>query len=153
MEKVVRNGVVLFDPEDMEIVSAYSWGLDHSGYAKATVGGRTVHLHRLLMGLQFGDKRQVDHINSNRADNRRSNLRICTARENRRNTRKRKDNTSGFKGVIRVGRDGSFRAVLAVGGFKSAEEAARVYDTLAEAAYGEYALLNFPQSGGPEGSK
>ena len=97
------------------------------------------------MGLVPGDKRQVDHINGNRLDNRRSNLRVCTARENRRNACKRSDNTSGYKGVIRVGRDGSYRAVLAVGGFTSPEEAARVYDILAEAAYGEYARLNFPK--------
>lgn len=148
MEKTVRHGVVLYDPEDEAIVASHAWGLGHAGYATAFIDGKRVDLHRLLMGLQPGDKRQVDHINGNRSDNRRCNLRVCTAQENRRNARKRKDNTSGYKGVIRVhrpdGRD-EWRAVLAVGGFNSPEEAARVYDTMAEVIYGEFVFLNFPE--------
>jgi hypothetical protein len=146
MEIRVKNGVFLVDDEDVTLhVQGRGWTVNSGGYVHATIQGIQRPLHRLLMGLEPGDPRQVDHINGNRLDNRRCNLRVCTARENRRNARKRKDNTSGFKGVIRVGRDGTYRAVLAIGGFSSAEEAAKVYDTLAEVAYGEYAHLNFPK--------
>ena len=40
------------------------------------------YLHRYIMGLQKGDSRTVDHINFDRLDNRRSNLRVCTHAEN-----------------------------------------------------------------------
>ena len=42
---------------------------------------------------------QVDHINRNPLDNRRSNLRICTQQDNAKNKSKYKNNNSGFKGV------------------------------------------------------
>jgi hypothetical protein len=148
MELILKHGVLLADDEDAEFIRSHKWSASHLGYARTTIRGRTEMLHRLLMGLLPGDKRQVDHANGNRLDNRKSNLRVCSVRENRRNVRKRKDNTSGYKGVIRVhrpdGRD-EWRAVLAVGGFTSAEEAAKVYDTMADMIYGEYAFLNFPK--------
>jgi hypothetical protein len=152
MELVLKHGVLLIDEADAAILGNRTITTDSGGYARVVEDGRLETVHRLLMGLKPGDKRQVDHINSNRLDNRRCNLRVCTCRENRRNARKRKDNTSGYKGVIRLARDGTYRAVLAVGGFATAEEAARVYDTMAEVVYGEYALLNFPPSGEPTGS-
>jgi hypothetical protein len=156
MELTLKHGMMLIDNEDAAILGNRTITTDSGGYARVMDNGRLETAHRLVMGLALGDRRQVDHINGNRLDNRRCNLRVCTARENRRNAKKRKDNTSGYKGVIRVrrpdGRD-EWRAVLAVGGFVSAEEAAHVYDTMAGVIYGEYALLNFPPSGESSDSK
>ena len=57
-------------------------------------------MHRQILGLEYGDKRQVDHINHDTLDNRRANLRIATAAQNARNKRLRVDSTTGLKGVF-----------------------------------------------------
>jgi hypothetical protein len=156
MEQQLKHGVLIFDEADASFIAEHRWSASHQGYARTTINGVTYPLHRLLMDLDPGDPRQVDHANGNRLDNRRCNLRICTVQENRRNVPRRKDNTSGYKGVIRVHRKNGmdeWRAVLAVGGFASPEEAAKVYDTMAETIYGEFAYLNFPPSGESSDSK
>ena len=86
----------------------------------------------------------TDHINGDRLDNRKSNLRICTHKENQRNMKMHKDNTSVYKGVSRS-REG--RWVVKIGNkyiatFKDIVEAAKRYNVEAKARYGEYAKLN-----------
>jgi hypothetical protein len=61
---------------------------------------RSIAMHREILALRAGDKRQGDHINHNTLDNRRCNLRIATHIESSRNRRTRADNTSGYKGVF-----------------------------------------------------
>lgn len=58
-----------------------------------------IRLHREIMGLPRGDKREVDHENCNGLDNRRSNMRIVSHMENRWNIGKFRNNVSGFKCV------------------------------------------------------
>lgn len=73
----------LIDAEDYELVVGHRWWLSTAGYAFAKgADGRSVLMHRLLMGCARGDQREVDHHNRNRLDNRRSNLRFCTHAEN-----------------------------------------------------------------------
>ena len=59
----------------------------------------SLQLGRVILGLERGDPRRVDHINGDPLDNRQINLRICTHTENMQNQRLPKNNTSGFKGV------------------------------------------------------
>jgi hypothetical protein len=76
----------LVDPEDHERLSSFRWTISNYGYAcrtlsiKETAGvlypRRTLLMHRAILGLDFGDPLQGDHLNRNRLDNRRANLRI-----------------------------------------------------------------------------
>lgn len=85
------------DDEDFELVSKYSWNLSSNGYARTTVcynGFRkTLFLHRLV--LNTNEQGYVDHINRNKLDNRRHNLRIVDASENRRNSKINSNSTTG----------------------------------------------------------
>jgi hypothetical protein len=61
----------------------------------------TVMMHREILGLAYGDPRNGDHREpSETLDNRRSNLRIANNGQNQLNSRIRKDNKTGVKGVI-----------------------------------------------------
>jgi hypothetical protein len=89
---------------------------------------------------------QVDHIDHNGLNNQKSNLRICTLAENRRNRRAR--GKSKYLGVYYD--NGYIRAVISVNGiqkrlgyFKIEETAAMAYDKAATIYHKEFANLNF----------
>jgi len=74
----------IIDDEDFEYISQWKWYYLNLGYAVRKSGGRAnqklVYMHRAIMCPP--DELDIDHINRNRLDNRRSNLRICTRKEN-----------------------------------------------------------------------
>ncbi len=85
-----RRGVTLVDVADAEVVGAYTWSMSDRGYARRKVhvgcGKRlNVLLHRELLGLVPGDGVHVDHVNGDKLDNRRANLRVATHAENQQN--------------------------------------------------------------------
>lgn len=80
------NGFTLIDKKDLEKVTKYKWRLAGS-YVKGGEDNNT-WLHRFIMDCVDGDM-DVDHINHNTYDNRRSNLRIVTRKENCSNRRDR----------------------------------------------------------------
>lgn len=80
------RGVALIDDEDADFVLARRW-YRSNGYAACSPEHHvTMPMHRMLFGLLKGDPLEVDHINGDRLDNRRENLRVCTRAENRQNT-------------------------------------------------------------------
>lgn len=146
------KGFALVDDEDYERLNGYRWYLGNSGYAGRTTkgrGGRKITMHREVLGLAPGDKKQADHINGNRLDNRRRNLRECSHEENRYNVQKTKGLSSGYKGVSRDGQQWQVkithnRTGYHLGLFDSETEAAIAYDHEARKLFGEFAKLNFP---------
>lgn len=93
-----KNQVILIDKDDFEKCKKLSWCVDNRGYAN---GGNkelgTVRLHRYI--LNPPKDKQVDHINHNKLDNRKCNLRIVTNQENQFNRIPSKNNKSGYVGV------------------------------------------------------
>lgn len=92
----------IVDSSDGDLIKKYNWFLDKaSGYVKRSYWdgkmNRQVRLHREVMGANNGQF--VDHINGNRLDNRRCNLRFCTIMQNTANAKQYSNNTTGHKGV------------------------------------------------------
>lgn len=95
----------LVDADDVWAVQYYRWRLDKTtGYITTTVGKhgcgprRSLTLHQFLLGAAPAS-RAWDHINRDKMDNRRRNLRVATVTENNRNQGPRSDNRSGVRGV------------------------------------------------------
>jgi len=156
---LTQGQVTIIDDDKYELVSQYRWYAkwynDIQSYYAATNtykpdGKRAMlYLHRLLLGLEFGNKLQGDHSSGNTLDNRMENLRIATNAENSRNKGKRSDNTSGYKGVTWEKRANAWRARIKASGvykslgyFKNKHDAARAYNKAALKYFGEFAVLN-----------
>lgn len=92
----------LFDLEDLPLIENRSWYVDKDGYLVSCYyyagTRRFVRFHRIVMEAQAQEF--VDHINKNRADNRKKNLRRCNRSENDRNRGLYSTNTSGVAGVF-----------------------------------------------------
>ena len=83
---------------DFELVSKYKWHIDSQGYVRTELNrGKFMSMHRLINNTPQGW--DTDHINRNKLDNRRENLRTVTRSLNTRNAPLRKDNISGHKGI------------------------------------------------------
>lgn len=151
----LSGGFVAFvDAEDYPAVSQYVWSASsRSGYRYAVRGekidgkNRMILMHRELM--KPNDKEQVDHNDHNGLNNRRENLRICSNKQNSRNTRSR-PGTSRFKGVCRTSNSGRWSAQITVDGkkkhlgvFSEEIEAADAYDLAAIENFGSFAYTNF----------
>lgn len=145
-EIVLSQGkVALVDAEDYERISQFKWNFN-GRYAKRTVlvDGKyiTIMLHNFIMNTPEG--MVVDHIDGNRLDNRKTNLRICTRLENSWNQKPR-NNVSGYKGVSFYKPRNKWRARIGqdyIGLFDTKEEAAKAYNLKAKRLYGEFANLN-----------
>jgi len=145
--------------------SDYCWLMQWKWYARLNPGmgayyasrkeiikGRmeTIQMHRQILGLEVGDLRIGDHIQSGETLlNTRSNLRIATFAENGRNHRMRVDNTSGFIGVRIHKRSGLYVAFITVNniltylGYRKTAEAAwrELYVPAALKYHGEFARI------------
>ena len=152
---LTRGKVALIDDEDLPLVSGLKWqcfvGSDGHHYAVSNrqipgKGVRAIRMHRLIAGTPDG--MVTDHINGDGLDNRRANLRICTEAQNHAN--RRTNNASGFRGVFE--KRGGFEVHIYVEGrtryfgrYKTAVEAARVYDAKVTELRGGFALTNKAQ--------
>jgi len=118
---------VLIDDSDWPVVSKHIWCIDAFGYPIAD-GGK-IKLHHMILG-RAAPGLEWDHINRNKLDNRRENLRQVTRQVNIRNQSVRSDNQSGHRGVAFRLDYLKWRAVIYVnkrqvhlGDFKTIEEA------------------------------
>lgn len=137
----------IVDDEDYAYISTFSWHASAKNYAASSdvVNGKRKGLlmHRIIMNAPHG--LTVDHINGNKLDNRKENLRLATMQENSWNRSVR--GSSGFLGVRRAGK--SWIAViypnlkvLSLGTYKTRELAGAAFNEAAKIIYGNFAKLN-----------
>ena len=139
----------IIDSEDYCLVSKYRWVSNRSGYFLASTGERNSHVFLHRMVIEPPDDMFVDHIDGNKSNCRKSNLRICSQTDNNRNVGVKSNNRCGYKGVYWASDRGKWRTEITVdrkhihiGSFETAEEAARAYDKCALFYFGEYAKTN-----------
>lgn len=154
--KTIKGMVAAVSDSDYERLSRLRWRLQYGGrpglyYARASVEGRVVFMHRLILGARQGQ--EVDHEDRDGLNNCRENLRLAAHADNMRNRGIQKNNTSGFKGVCWRKKSRDWHAKIKVNGrwvhvgtFKSAVVAAKAYDEKAVEFYGEFARPNFPRA-------
>jgi len=116
---LTKGAVALVDDADFDWLNQWKWCTGGGGYATRGVRREgkqfAVRMHRELLGLpQVYDGRDGDHINRDRLDNRRENLRISTRSQNLRNRRVATSSVSGVRGVHWDARCGLWCARLTV---------------------------------------
>lgn len=166
MKKIALSGVkgtgkfAIVDDSDYEYLSQFSWSLSRKGYATAYIPvkmqskypHKCVQMQRMLLWDDVKKGQIVDHINRNKLDNRRSNLRICTINESNRNRgiinfKHRQEIISQYKGVWWD--KSKWRTAITVnnkkiylGRYDIERDAAIAYNTAARIFFGEHACLN-----------
>lgn len=151
---LTQGKYAIVDDEDYGVLLSYSWVYSDdrtNEYAHTTlrVGGKktTVKMHRMIMEAPKG--KQVDHMNHNGLDNRKTNLRLCTNSQNQANANVKSNSGTGIKGVHRRKDNGRWRAHALrngkrvwLGHFNTAKEAAMAYNNYVKKFDGEFARLN-----------
>lgn len=148
--QLTKGQVALVDDEDFKELIMFRWCRSGSGHAHRNKGQGQGHItmHRQIMGNPPAGF-QVDHVDRNKLNNQKHNLRFVTRSENTQNRNAKND--TGYKGVF-VSRNKWVARVFyngvdyGLGTFNSKEEAARAYDKKVIEFYGLTALTNFPQA-------
>ena len=152
-----KGKFAIVDEDDFEHLSQWKWHCNKSGYAARMqyvcyIGKRKIqnmiHMHREVMKTPIG--MVVDHIDGNKVDNRKINLRNCTESENQKNRLKHAKNTSSkYKGVYFHKHKKKWYAHIKysgkhhhLGSFVNENDAAIAYNNAALEHHGEYASLN-----------
>lgn len=138
----VRGEEILIDKCDYDKVKDYYWSLNSQGYAISVINGKHKRLHLLIMDKPKGYV--VDHINGEKTDNRKCNLRICTIKENARNVKASKNNKTGHLGIS-ITKYGRYRARIMVdrkeislGHYEKIEDAIKARKEAEIKYFGEY---------------
>lgn len=160
--QLTRGKVTIVDDEDFERLNQHKWwankGNEKRPYwyalrqyrdpSKGPNHGKRVLvlMHREVINAP--KEVFVDHINGDRLDNRKQNLRLCTNAQNLQNQKRYKP---GYKGIYR-NKDGRWAVMIQANGvyhylgrYKSERTAAKEYDKIAKLLHGEFANLNFPE--------
>jgi len=150
---LTQGKFAIVDAEDYIRLNRYDWFAVKSRrtyYTQRYSNGTMLSMHREIMHAPKG--LICDHKNHNGLDNRKSNLRLCTARQNARNRQARTSCSSRYKGVYWSKRYKKWRSRIFfdhkrrnLGYFFDEIKAALAYDDKAAEFFGEFAYLNFPQ--------
>ncbi|MHC4659365.1 MAG: HNH endonuclease signature motif containing protein, partial [Planctomycetota bacterium] len=98
---LTQGKFAIVDADDYDRLAKYKWCATKNGqtfYACRASRGKKIFMHREIMKPPKG--LQVDHIDRNALNNRKTNLRPCTKAQNNRNTGPRRNSSSTYKGVF-----------------------------------------------------
>ena len=151
--KLTQGKVALVDDEDYNYLNQWKWyalkrkGRRYDRWYAARISSERNHIYMHRIVNNTPDGLFTDHINGNGLDNQKHNIRSCTTRQNAYN--RRPYGKSKYLGVAYI-HDKYIKAQISINGvsvalgvFKTEEEAARAYDIKAIEIYGEFANLNF----------
>jgi len=146
---LTQGRVAIVDDEDYEWLNQWKWFFMNNGYAATNRKGKPrkmLYMHREINKTPDGV--ETDHINHNKLDNRKCNLRNCTRTQNQVNIAYKTSERNPYRGVEK--RCQKYRAHIFIdnktvylGTHKNAEDAARAYDVKAVEMWGEFAITNF----------
>lgn len=156
MKKIVLSGrlgkekFVLVDDAWFETLNHWTWNLSPEGYAVTAFRKpkwQRIYMHRLIMG--YPDGKVIDHINADKLDNQRHNLRACGRAENCRRYALPKTNRSGQRGVSWSKCGSKWQSSIQFKGqhiylglFENIEDAARAYNRASAKYHGDYGYKN-----------
>jgi hypothetical protein len=135
-------------PRDRRRYPCKAGCVNTSGYVVIRINDTLYYGHRLAWLYMHGEwpPHSVDHVNGDRADNRLANLRLATQSENGANGARRKNNTSGYPGVVWLRNEGKWgaqvmykRSLLRLGLFETKEDALAVRNAKALELWGKFA--------------
>jgi hypothetical protein len=152
MKKIslTNGGFAIVDDDNFDEIIKYSWQNNGVGYATRGGGrGKTIRMHRSIMDVS-DPKIHIDHINMDKLDNRKCNLRLSNPSLNHANMAKQKNRSSKYKGVSWDKWTNSWKVkvrcnykIYNIGRSNDEVEAAKMYDKKAKELFGNFARLNF----------
>lgn len=152
MKEILLNKdfITLVDDEDYDYLNQWRWCVDNGYVVRGIRNGKAVkkiYMHRLLLNPE--NDLVIDHIDGNKLNNQKHNLRICSIKDNVRNRKKaNKKMSSKYKGVHYLKNNNTWQAYINngkriyLGSFKTEKEAAIAYNEAALIYHGNFAKLN-----------
>ena len=150
--KLSNGFTCLVDDDDFQYLKQFNW--HYTDYAYRVENKKRIWMHKEILNVHEDSLVQVDHINHNKLDNRKENLRTCSAKQNLQyrskvKSRKGVPTSSKYIGVYFKKKEKLWSAGIYskgneqfLGGYESEEDAARAYNVKAKEIYGEFAPLN-----------
>lgn len=145
--ELTQNKFALIDAVDIHLVAVRMWHASFERDRWYAMGSGGVRMHRLI--IQPPTNCEIDHHDGNGLHNRRGNLRICSKTQNMQNTKLRKNNATGFKGVSLHRPSGRYMASIKINGrsiylglFDTPEQAHEAYRHSALEHFVEFARFS-----------